>query len=111
MSKYFVFHGDAVVQHPGEGTVRRVMAYSDSLMVCELEVAKGTPGGLHSHPHDQITYVVSGALEFSVGGEISAVHAGDTILMPGNVEHGLVRVLEDSVIVDTFSPKREDFLK
>jgi len=50
-------------------------------------------------------------LEFSVGGEISAVHAGDTILMPGNVEHGLVRVLEDSVIVDTFSPKREDFLK
>jgi quercetin dioxygenase-like cupin family protein len=110
MSKHFVFHKDAVVQHPGEGTVRRIMAYSDQLMVCELEVAKGTPAGLHSHPHDQITYVVKGALEFSVDGEKAVVHAGDTIYMPGDVEHGLLRVLEDSVIIDTFSPKREDFL-
>ena len=111
MSKHFVFHKDAQVQHPDAGTVRRIMAYSDQLMVCELEFAKGTPGGLHSHPHDQITYVVKGELEFSVGGETSVVHAGDTVYMPGNVEHGLLRVLEDSVIIDTFSPKREDFLK
>jgi quercetin dioxygenase-like cupin family protein len=111
MSKHFVFHKNALVQHPDEGTVRRIMAYSDQLMVCELALAKGAPTGLHSHPHDQITYVVKGALEFSVGGEAALVHAGDTVYMPGNVEHGLLRVLEDSVIIDTFSPKREDFLK
>jgi quercetin dioxygenase-like cupin family protein len=87
------------------------MAYCDPLMVCELSFKQGTTSALHHHPHAQITYVVRGSLKFSVGGQVQVVHGGDTIYMPANVEHGLLEALEDSLIVDTFAPKRDDFLK
>ena len=111
MSKKFVFHEDAVPKHIAEGTVRRVLAYSDQLMTCELQIAKGAPVSTHAHPHDQITYVVSGALEFTVGEDKATVHGGDVVYMPGGIKHGVTAVFEDSTIVDTFAPKREDFLK
>ncbi len=111
MSKKFVFHEDAIPEHIAEGTVRRVLAYSDQLMTCELHIDKGAPTAIHAHPHDQITYVVKGTIEFNVGGEKAIVHAGDTMCIPGGVEHGPTEILEDSLIIDTFSPKREDFLK
>ena len=108
---YFVKHSEPEVQHPEPGITRRIMSYCDKVMVCELEFVKGTPSKVHKHPHEQITYVISGALKFSVGGEEQIVHAGDAIYMPANVEHGVLLALEDSVIVDTFAPKRDDFLK
>jgi quercetin dioxygenase-like cupin family protein len=111
MSKEFVFHKDAVAENVAEGTVRRILAYSDQLMVCELCFTKGAASDSHSHPHDQITYVVKGAMEFVVGDKRSVVRAGDTVYMPGGVAHCIAIVLEDSMIVDTFSPKRNDFLK
>lgn len=112
MSKYFAFHQEVPVQNPEPGTIRRVMGYSDKLMVCELQFQKG--GGnvnLHSHPHDQITYIVSGELEFTVGEDKATVHAGDVVYMPGGTKHGVTAVFADSTIVDTFAPKRDDFLK
>lgn len=108
---YFFKHDEVPVQHPEPGTERRIMAYCDQLMVCELSFKKGTASALHQHPHEQITYVVRGSLKFSVGGQVQVVHGGDTICMPAGVEHGLLEALEDSLIVDTFSPKRADFLK
>ncbi len=111
MSKKFVFHEDAVPKHIAEGTVRRVLAYSDQLMTCELQIAKGAPVSTHAHPHDQITYIVKGTLEFCVEGEKAIVHAGDTMCIPGGAEHGPTEILEDSVIIDTFSPKRDDFIE
>ena len=108
---YLCKHDDIKVQHPAPGTDRRIMAYCDALMVCELTFKKGTTSALHKHPHDQITYVVRGSLKFSVGGEINIVQAGDTVYMPSGVEHGVLEALDESVIVDTFAPKRADFLK
>ena len=109
--EYFVKHDKPEVQNPEPGIKRRIMAYCDKLMVCELKFTKGTTSAIHKHPHEQITYVVSGALKFSVGGQEQVVHAGDVVYMPANVEHGVLLAVEDSVIVDNFAPNRDDFLK
>ena len=63
----------------------------------------------HSHRHEQISYVVSGAVRFEAGdGEIKVVEAGDFAVFGPNETHGGV-ALEDSVVLDAFSPAREDF--
>ena len=66
-------------------------------------------GALHHHPHTQITYVVSGRFEFTVGGEKKVVGAGDSMLKKDGVEHGCV-CLEEGILLDIFSPMREDFV-
>ena len=62
--------------------------YTDGLMCVENTFEKGAVGALHHHPHTQITYVVSGAFEFTVDGVTHTVRAGDTILKEDGMEHG-----------------------
>ena len=93
-----------------EGVTRRIKSYTDELMVVENVFRKGAIGSLHSHPHTQITYVVSGMFEFMIGGEKRIVSAGDTMLKKNGIEHGCV-CLEDGILLDIFSPMREDFVK
>ena len=109
--KNIMLHNEPEAVQVDAGAVRRIMGSLDQLMVCELELTKGGPVNRHSHPHDQITYVVSGAIDFSVGNERGIVHAGDAIRIPGGTPHGPIEILEDSVIIDTFSPKRKEFEK
>jgi quercetin dioxygenase-like cupin family protein len=109
--EYFVKNATPELQKPEPGIERKIMAYCDKLMVCELKFVKGTTSKVHKHPHEQITYVVSGALKFNVGGQEQIVRTGDAVYMPANVIHGVLEALEDSVIVDTFAPKRDDFLE
>lgn len=109
--EYFIKHTTPELEKPEQGITRRIMAYCDKVMVCELEFVKGTTSALHKHPNEQITYVVKGALKFSVGGEEQVVRSGDAVYMPANLEHGVLLALEDSTIIDTFAPKRDDFLK
>jgi len=78
-------------------------------MCVENAFEKGAAGALHSHPHTQITYVVSGRFSFTIDGETREVTAGDTLLKTGGVPHGCV-CLEDGVLLDIFTPMREDFL-
>lgn len=109
--EYFIKHATPELQKPEPGIERRIMAYCDKVMVCELHFVKGTTSAIHKHPNEQITYVVKGALKFNVGGEEQVVRPGDTVYMPANIDHGVLLALEDSVIIDTFAPKRDDFLK
>lgn len=92
------------------GVIRRVKSYTDELMVVENTFEKGAVGALHSHPHTQITYVVSGKFEFTIGDEKRIVKAGDTMLKKNGIEHGCV-CLEEGILLDIFSPMREDFVK
>ena len=80
------------------------------LMCVENTFEKGAVGALHHHPHTQITYVVSGAFEFTVDGVTRTVHKGDTILKEDGVEHGCV-CTEAGILLDIFTPMREDFVK
>ncbi len=96
-------------ENAGEGVTRIIKSYTDELMVVENHFKKGAVGALHQHPHTQITYVVSGKFEFTIGDEKKVVVPGDTMLKKDGIMHGCV-CLEEGVLLDIFSPMREDFV-
>ncbi|MCI8857210.1 MAG: cupin domain-containing protein [Clostridiaceae bacterium] len=91
------------------GVVRKVKGYLDDLMLVELHWKAGQVGAMHTHPHRQCTYVMSGAFESNVEGAKQVLHAGDCVYTSGDQQHGLT-ALEDGVILDVFTPVREDFI-
>lgn len=102
-------YGEAIPVETGPGVTRRILAYTDGLMCVENLFAKGAEGALHSHPHTQITYVLSGAFSFTIDGETRVVRKGDTLLKENGVVHGCV-CLEEGALLDIFTPMREDFI-
>ena len=91
------------------GLVRRVLAHSPALMLVENVIDAGTTLPVHQHPHEQILYVQRGELRLSCEGQERLLHTGDSCAIPGNVAHG-VYALSDLVVLDIFTPAREDFL-
>ncbi len=92
-----------------EGIVRQ-MIHGDRLMVCRLTIAPHTVTPVHSHHHEQVTLVERGRVDFFVDGERKTVAAGDVLLFPSNIRHGATMLDEEVVLIDIFSPPREDFL-
>ncbi len=89
---------------------RRLLGYGGDLMMTEVAFAKGGIGAPHSHAeHEQISRVMSGSFEATVGGEKRVLKGGDVFYAARGVVHGVV-ALEDSVILDVFTPIRRDFL-
>lgn len=107
--RIFNFNADVDLVPCGEGVSRKIMAYSDNMMAVENHFKKGGIGAMHSHPHTQITYVVSGAFEFTVADEKHIVKAGDVLLKQDGIIHGCV-CLEEGILLDVFNPMREDFV-
>ncbi|MDO4804502.1 MAG: cupin domain-containing protein [Lachnospiraceae bacterium] len=105
----WVFYDDVVSEDMGGGVVRRVLAYSDDIMVVENTFTENAVGKMHSHPHTQITYVKSGRFRFTIGDTTREVSEGDTLLKKNGVPHGCV-CLEAGVLLDVFSPYRQDFV-
>ena len=105
----WLFAKDIEGEEAGAGVVRYVKSYTDEVMVVENHFKKGAVGALHSHPHTQITYVISGSFEFTIGDETKVVNCGDTLLKKDGILHGCV-CLEEGVLLDIFSPMREDFV-
>ena len=110
MNEAFVFAKDRVFEDQGGGVKRRILAYGDNMMQVEVHFEKGAVGAVHSHPHTQLTHVLDGAFEFTIGDEKKIVRKGDTLYKVPNIPHGCV-CLEKGVLLDTFAPYREDFLK
>lgn len=106
----FVFEKDCEFQDLGKGVKRRVLAYGDGLMLVEVAFEEGAVGDMHTHPHAQTTYVLEGEFEFTVGGRTEIVKKGDTLYDEPNILHGC-KCLKKGVLLDAFSPIREDFLK
>ena len=94
---------------PEPGLTRKVMAYNDKLFLAEHQMLKGWVGTVHSHPHEQIVYVVRGLLKITSQGKTFEVRAGDSFAVRGGVEHG-ASALEDSLVIDVFTPCREDYI-
>ncbi len=92
-----------------EGVSRKIIARGGKMMMVEVKFKKGAKGMVHSHPHEQVSYIHSGVFEFELNGKRKKVVAGDSIFIASGVPHGVV-ALEDSIIVDVFTPQREDFL-
>lgn len=89
---------------------RQIVGYNESLMMVNVRFKKGGIGYKHKHPHIQVTYVAEGKFEVNIGEDISILEKGDSFFVPSNVLHG-VECLEDGILVDVFSPFREDFIK
>ncbi|CAM4152165.1 cupin domain-containing protein [Vibrio agarivorans] len=105
----FVHNKDITLEDLGEGISRKVLAHNDNMMAVEVHFESGAVGAMHSHPHEQLTYVLSGKFEFTIGEETKVVEAGDTMYKEPNIEHGCV-CLEAGVLIDNFTPMRKDFI-
>ena len=106
----FAMNSEVTSTPCGDGVSRKILGMGGGLMMVEVSFAAGGVGDVHAHPHEQVSYIAKGSFEFTLNGEMRVVSVGDSIYIPSGAPHGTV-ALEDSVIVDVFSPIREDFLK
>ena len=105
----FVYNKDVKLEDLGGGLRRKVLAHCENLMPVEVFFDTGTVAAMHSHPHEQITYVKSGEFEFTVGDEVLIVKEGDTVYKVPNIMHGCT-CLKEGVLIDIFTPMRKDFV-
>jgi quercetin dioxygenase-like cupin family protein len=90
------------------GLIRRTLVSGDKLMICRFDLDRGVEIPSHSHPHDQAGYVVLGKIRIIVDGKSCDLGPGDSYSAPSCVLHSAI-ALEPSVVVDTFSPPRDDY--
>ena len=94
----------------GGGVKRRIVADGAHLMQVEVFFSPGAEGALHSHPHEQTTVVLEGGGVYYVEDVKHSLRAGDVIHVPPNACHGFIAIPDqETVLLDTFSPPREDF--
>ena len=93
-----------------EGAERRILSYGGGMMLVQFTFAAGVSAALHSHPHEQIGYVVSGAIDLIMDGhEPAHLTAGSSYYVAPHVRHGVI-THAPTVLLDCFTPIREDFL-
>ena len=105
----FVRTAETAWETVGNGVRRQVLGHGTDLMIVRVEFKADAVGALHHHPHRQASYVAKGRFEVTVGDQISNLVAGDCFYTVADIPHG-VRALEDGVLIDVFTPIREDFL-
>jgi quercetin dioxygenase-like cupin family protein len=92
----------------------RYLAYTEKLMMVVMDFQEGPtsdPDPPHSHPHEQVSYVVSGEINIFLNNEPTRLGPGDLFTVPPNLPHSVQLLSEHVRLVDTFSPIRQDFLK
>ena len=103
-------HDERTMIDLGGGTTRRILTWNEEMMAVEVAFETGAVGSVHTHPHTQCSYVLSGKFSYSVEGEAVELNPGDAITVPSGLPHGTV-CLQKGVLLDVFTPMREDFLK
>lgn len=109
-SSNFQFGNEIKWESAGVGVHRQIMAYNGDIMMVKVRFEAEAEGSSHTHPHTQVTYVVSGVFEFTTDGETKIVRAGDGVYIKPGVLHGC-KCIEAGTLVDTFSPMRKDFIE
>ena len=99
----------AKITEPAPGIIRRILANSPEVMLTEHTLKKGAVLPEHKHPHVQLVYLLSGQFIIEMDGREHRVTAGDSFVIPSNISHK-VTALADSVVLDIFTPTREDYL-
>ena len=92
-----------------EGVQLTTLVHGEKTLMGEFRLTKGAKIPPHAHPHEQTGIMISGKLRFKVGDDLFEAESGDSWCIPGGVEH-TADVLENSVVVEVFSPVREDYL-
>jgi len=93
-----------------EEGIERQLVVGDDLMLCRLRFAPHVVTAAHDHPHEQITLVERGRVRFTIGSEERIAQAGDVLHFPSGCWHGATMLDEEVVLIDIFTPLREDFL-
>ena len=106
----FTFYDKTELCELGGGVSRRILSHGEDMMAVEVAFEKGATGAMHSHPHVQISYVLEGKFEATIGQETRIITVGDTYYTLPDVPHGVV-CLEKGRLLDIFTPERKDFLK
>lgn len=99
--------GDWIEFAPGKQ--RRVLLHTPELMQVEARIAAGLVTATHSHPHVQVSRVMSGRLRVTVGEETAELREGGSFIVPSGIEHGATAIT-DVVLLDTFTPARSEFV-
>lgn len=91
--------------------IERQMVIGEKLMICRLTIQPRVVTPVHAHVHEQITMVERGRVLYIVDGVERVVSPGDVLHFPPNLPHGATMLDEEVVLVDVFTPMREDFLR
>jgi len=100
---------DGVMTHPEPGLRRQVMSSSAAMTLVRHRMEEGWVGLRHSHPHEQLVFVISGAIRLVVDTTPFELRAGDSVMVPGGVEHE-ASASEVSEVLDVFTPERTEYL-
>lgn len=104
-----MFGGSTPAEAVGDGIKRQIFGYNDSIMMVRVQFKAGSVGDMHSHPHSQVSYVESGEFDVFIDGVEKRLGPGDSFFIHPNLDHGAV-CRKAGVLLDVFSPVREDFL-
>ena len=94
---------------PLKGIRMKTLCYGEKTLMTEFRLERGSDLPIHSHPHEQTGYLVSGHIVLTLGGEKHDVMPGDSWCIPPEVPHG-AKIIVDSVAIEVFSPVRNDYL-
>jgi len=93
------------------GVRRRILAHEPGLMMVLYDLQPGTKFAAHAHPHLQAGVVLEGGGTFTIGGVATPLRKGSAYVVPGGVAHELLTAAQGpTVILDVFTPRREEFL-
>lgn len=109
-SKEFISGEQLEWETVGEGLKRKIMGYDDKIMLVKVHFEVGAVGVMHEHYHSQVTYVESGSFDVTIGEETKTLVGGDSFYIPPHVMHGAI-CTKAGVLIDVFSPIREDFME
>ena len=96
------------VEEPSPG-IKRQMVVGQNVMMCRFTFEPFLVTPEHTHPHEQMTLVVKGKVKFIIEGEAKILSPGDVLHFPPHNRHGATMLDEEVVLIDIFSPIREDF--
>lgn len=85
------------------------LAWGEKIMLSLVEIGPGSVVPMHSHPHEQAGMVVEGEFDFVIGTERKRVRPGDMYIIPGGVQHSAIGLDEKALVLDIFSPPRDDY--
>lgn len=97
------------VENPAPG-IKRQMVVGQNVMMVRFTFDPFLVTDEHTHPHEQMTLVIKGKVKFIIDGEVHILTAGDVLHFPPFNRHGATMLEEEVVLIDIFSPIREDFL-
>ena len=102
-------HGDAGYRQIISGIDMKPLVFGEKTLLCKFHLKKGSLIPRHSHPNEQTGYMISGLMRFTIGDETFDAGPGDSWCIPADLEHN-AELLEDSVVIEVFSPVRDDYM-